>query len=222
MDYLSILSGIIVVNLLLSGDNALIVALASRRLPAAQRQKAIFWGSAGAIGMRILLVMITTALLRVPYLQFAGGLFLLWVAQKLAADDQSAQHEVNAANSLPEAIKTILMADLVMSLDNVVAIAGVAGGNIVLLVIGLGISIPVIIWGSKLIAVAMERWPLIIAIGASFLGWTAGDMVLADVKMQFLTERFVWVRWTVPGSFAGIVALFGFLKGRAAVRKGSN
>ncbi|MDT8902079.1 TerC family protein [Anaeroselena agilis] len=214
MDYLTALFSIMMINLLLSGDNALVIALASRRLPPAQQRQAVLWGGAGAIGMRIILTLAAVLLLKVPYLQIAGGLLLQWVAVKLVADDHSAGEEVEAAGNLWDAVKTILIADLVMSLDNVIAIAGVSRGNISLLVIGLALSIPIIIWGSTLITKLMQRWPVIVVIGAAFLGWTAGDMLVADPAAQPLAAAYPFLHWAVPGVFAAAVVAFEFLKDR--------
>ncbi len=217
MDYLTALFSIIMINLLLSGDNALVIALASRKLPPRQQRQAILWGGAGAVVMRIILTLVAVVLLQVPYLQIAGGFLLLWVAIKLVADDHNAEEEIEAAGNLWDAVKTILIADLVMSLDNVIAIAGVSRGNIGLLVIGLAISIPIIIWGSTLITMLMQRWPVIVVIGAAFLGWVAGDMLIADPAAQTFTVAYPFLHWAVPGVFAAAVVAFNFLKNRPRV-----
>ncbi|MDR7867373.1 MAG: TerC family protein [Sporomusaceae bacterium] len=218
MEYLTALFSIIMINLLLSGDNALVIALASRKLPPQQQRQAILWGGAGAVGMRIILTLVAVLLLKVPYLQIAGGFLLQWVAIKLVADDHNAEEDVEAAGNLWDAVKTILVADLVMSLDNVIAIAGVSRGNISLLVIGLTISIPIIIWGSALITMLMQRWPAIVVVGAAFLGWTAGDMLLADPAAQNFATAYPFLHWAVPGVFAAAVVAFNFLKDRPTVR----
>ena len=210
MEWAMALFSIITVNLLLSGDNALVIALASRKLPPDQQKRAIFWGGAGAIGLRILLTFAAIVLLQIPYLQLIGGLALLWIAVKLLAGEEE-KHELHANNSLWGAVKTIIFADLVMSIDNVIAIAGVAKGNITLLIIGLAISIPIIIWGSKLINALMERWPIIITIGAAFLGWTAGEMATADKKIAPMLTAYPWTHWGIPAFFAIIVVVVGGL-----------
>ncbi|MDR3565672.1 MAG: TerC family protein [Negativicutes bacterium] len=220
LEYLSVLFSIIVVNLLLSGDNALVIALASRRLPPRQQKAAVIWGGAGAVGLRIVLTVVAVSLLKVPYLLLTGGILLQWVAVKLAVSDHHAAEKVPAAGSLWEAVKTILIADLVMSVDNVVAIAGVARGNVAMLVIGLALSIPVIIWGSKLITLLMERWPLIITIGAAFLGWTAGEMVVAENAFLPFFHQYPSAEWLVPGGFAGMVILADLLRGRKQMKQG--
>lgn len=208
------LMSIITVNLLLSGDNALVIALASRQLPPEQQKKAVFWGGAGAISLRVLLTLAAIVLLKIPYLQLLGGLALLWIAIKLLAGDEDNHQELEAHNSLWGAVRTIIIADLVMSIDNVIAIAGVAKGDIVLLIVGLGISIPIIIWGSKLIHGLMERWPVIVTIGAAFLGWTAGDMAVSDQKIHLLIEPYPWTNWVIPLGFAICVIVIGSLLGK--------
>ncbi len=218
MEYLTALFGIIMVNLLLSGDNALVIALASRRLPPRQQKQAILWGGAGAVGMRIIHTLVAVALLTVPYLHLIGGLLIQRVAIKLVTDDHSGETEIEAAGNLWAAVKTILVADLVMSLDNVIAIAGVAKGHTGLLVIGLVISIPIIIWGSALITTLMERWPVIVVIGAAFLGWTAGDMILADPAVRAYGTAYPFLHWAVPGIFAAAVVAFDFLRRRPQAR----
>lgn len=218
MEYLTALFGIIMVNLLLSGDNALVIALASRRLPPRQQRQAIIWGGAGAVGLRILLTLVAVLLLDVPYLQLIGGLLLQWVAIKLVTDDHDAENEIEAAGNLWGAVRTILVADLVMSLDNVLAIAGVAKGHTGLIVIGLAISIPIIIWGSTLITALMKRWPVIVVIGAAFLGWTAGDMIVADAALRTYTSVYPALHWAVPGLFAAAVVAFEFLRDKPRER----
>lgn len=214
MEYLSALFGIIMVNLLLSGDNALVIALASRRLPSRQQRQAIIWGGAGAVGLRVLLTLGAVLLLGVPYLQLIGGLLLQWVAIKLVTDDHAGETDIEAAGNLWGAVRTILVADLVMSLDNVLAIAGVARGHTGLIIIGLAISIPIIIWGSSLITALMKRWPVIVVIGAAFLGWTAGEMIVADPVLQTYLAAYPLLHWAVPGLFAAAVVAFEFLKDR--------
>ncbi|HWR06942.1 TerC family protein [Sporomusa sp.] len=213
MDWAVALISIITVNLLLSGDNALVIALASRKLAHEQQKKAIFWGGAGAIGLRIILTFAAIILLRIPYLQLIGGLALLWIAIKLLAGDED-HEELEAKNSLGDAIRTIIVADMVMSIDNVIAIAAVAKGNFMLLVVGLAISIPIIIWGSKVIHALMERWPIIITIGAAFLGWTAGEMATADKKIMPLLEPYPWTHWAIPAVFAVSVIVVGSILSR--------
>ena len=212
MDFLTALGSIAFINLILSGDNAVIIALASRNLPSAQRKKAVFWGSAGAVVLRILLTMVAALLLQIPYVQFVGGLALLWIAISLLGDDKGDIDCKEAAN-LREAVKVILIADLIMSLDNVLAIAGIAGGDWMLLIIGLAMSIPLVVFGSQMLMSLMDRFPIIIYIGAGILGWTAAKMMVADEGMGVYLESFA-----LPLEMAltlAVIAIGHWLKVRA-------
>lgn len=209
LEYLWILGSITMINIILSGDNALVIALASRNLPPEHKKLAILLGSGGAIALRALLSFVAVYLLQIPYLQIVGAIMLLWIAIKLIADDHESEGEIEAKSNLWGAVQTIIVADLVMSLDNVVAIAGVAKGDLTLILIGLVISIPIIIWGSQLISVMMKKWPIIILIGAAILGWTAGDMMLADKKTADLAGIYTWSSWVIPAVFAMLVILVG-------------
>jgi len=175
------LGSIILANILLSGDNAVVIAMAARSLPPHQQKKAILFGSAAAIVMRIVLTIIAVEMLKWPFLKIIGGLLLVYIGVTLMLEDDDGGDEgANASAGLMAAIRTILIADLVMSLDNVLAVAAAAKGNTVLLVLGLGISIPLIIFGSTLLLKVMERFPIIITIGAALLGFLAGEMLLTD------------------------------------------
>ena len=176
------LGSIIWVNILLSGDNAVVIALAARSLPPEHQKKAIFWGSAAAILMRIGLTVIALEMLKWPFLKIVGGLLLLYIGVSLLLeeDDGGDVGKDGASSSMFNAIRTILIADLVMSLDNVIAVAAAAKGDVPLLVIGLAISIPLIIFGSTLLLKVMERYPLIVTAGAALLGFLAGEMLLTD------------------------------------------
>jgi YjbE family integral membrane protein len=180
------LGAIVVANILLSGDNAVVIAMAARSLPQAQQKKAIFWGSVAAIALRIALTIAAVQLLQLPYLKLIGALALLWVGVQLMLETEG-EGEVRAEGTLGAAIRTILVADLVMSLDNVLAVAAAAKGDTPLLVIGLAISIPLIIFGSTLLLKVMERLPIIITLGAALLGFLAGEMIFTDPA---LTARF--------------------------------
>ena len=221
MEYLLTLLSIFFVNILLSGDNALVIALASRDLPAKHKKMATLLGSAGAVGLRIVLTFLTVFLLKIPFLKLVGGLLLFWIAVKLLTNNEEDNKEVEAKDHLWGAVQTIIVADLVMSLDNVVAIAGVAKGNMVLVIIGLLTSIPIVIWGSNLISLLMKKWPITITIGAAILGWTAGEMVHADKQIEPLLESFTWTSWALPAVFAVVVVLVGlFLARKAQVETG--
>jgi YjbE family integral membrane protein len=171
---------IIWVNILLSGDNAVVIALAARSLPPAQQRTAITWGSAGAIVLRIVLTLVAAKLLLLPWLKIIGALLLVYIGVSLLLPENDDEGEAKEYGSLWAAIRTILVADLVMSLDNVVAVAAAAHGNTVLLVLGLAISIPLVIFGSTLLLKVIERLPVIVWIGAALLGFIAGEMLVSD------------------------------------------
>jgi YjbE family integral membrane protein len=174
------LGSIILANVLLSGDNAVVIAMAARGLPASQQKKAIVFGSGAAILMRIVLTLIAVRMLGLPWLKLVGGLALLWIGANLMSEEEE-QHDQEAKPiGIGAAVRTILVADLVMSLDNVLAVAAAAQGNTPLLVIGLAVSIPLIVFGSTLILKVMDRFPIIIVAGAALLGWLAGEMMLTD------------------------------------------
>jgi YjbE family integral membrane protein len=177
------LAKIIGVNIILSGDNAVVIALAARSLPPKQQKLAIFWGAGAAIVLRILLTLFAVALLALPWLKLIGSLLLFWIGIKLLVPEDG-DDDIAASDHLLTAIKTILIADLVMSLDNVIAVAAAAQGSVILLVLGLAISIPLVIFGATLLVKAMERYPVIITIGAGLIGWVAGEMIVADLALQ--------------------------------------
>src|ERR671938_1289399 len=174
---------IIGVNIILSGDNAVVIALAARSLPAKQQKQAVFWGAGAAIVLRILLTLFAVALLTLPWLKLIGSLLLFWIGVKLLIPEEG-DDEIEASEHLMTAIKTILIADLVMSLDNVIAVAAAAGGSYVLLILGLAISIPLVIFGATLLIKLMERFPVIITIGAGLIGWVAGEVLVADAALS--------------------------------------
>lgn len=183
----------------MSGDNAVVIALASRNLPEQQRKKAIFWGSVGAIGLRVVLTFLVAWLLQIPFLKLVGGLLLIYIAYNLLNDDHDAGENIEGASGLAKAIQTVIFADLIMSLDNVLAIAGTAGDNYVLIILGLAISIPLIIWGSNLLLKLMEKFPIIIWAGAGLLAYTAGEMINGDEFIhQYVEEYLGPFHWIVP------------------------
>jgi YjbE family integral membrane protein len=176
---------IIMIDILLGGDNAVVIALACRKLPPAQRAQGIIWGTAGAIGLRVVLIFFALTLLAIPYLKLVGAVLLVWIGVKLLAPEEEGDHEVQASDKLWAAIKTVIVADLVMSVDNVIAIAGAAesaGGDskMPLVVFGLLVSIPIIVWGSQLVIKLMDRFPMVITVGGMLLGWIAGTMAVTD------------------------------------------
>lgn len=177
---------IVMIDILLGGDNAVVIALACRKLPAQQRTKGILWGTAGAIVLRVVLIYFALTLLAIPFLKLAGAALLVWIGVKLLAPDPDDDHSnITASDKLWAAVKTIIVADLVMSIDNVIAIAGAAQGaaeqhEMPLVVFGLLISIPIIVWGSQLVIKLMDRFPAIITFGGMLLGWIAGTMLVSD------------------------------------------
>jgi len=174
---------IIMIDILLGGDNAIVIALASRRLPEAQRKQAIFWGVLGAIALRVILIFFALQLLKIPFLKIVGGLLLLWIGIKLLLPQHEGDREIDASDHLLGAIKTIVIADAVMSLDNVIGIAGAAKGSLGLVVFGLIFSIPIIIWGSRFVLTLMDRFSVIVLFGAGLLGWIGGGMIADDVVL---------------------------------------
>jgi YjbE family integral membrane protein len=184
-DFLLAVGQIIMIDILLGGDNAVVIALACRKLPPAQRTKGILWGTAGAIVLRVVLIFFALTLLKVPYLKLVGAILLIWIGIKLLVPDHDEHANIQGSDRLWAAIKTIIVADLVMSVDNVIAIAGAAeaaGGDhkMPLVIFGLLVSIPIIVWGSQLVIKLMDRFPIIITAGGMLLGWIAGTMAVTD------------------------------------------
>lgn len=194
---------IIAIDIVLGGDNAVVIGLACRRLPDRQRRLGILYGMAGAIGLRVILIMFAVTLLAVPYLKIIGALLLLWIGIKLLLPEpDEGGHNVEAGATLGAAIKTIIVADAVMSLDNVIAIAGAAGDSKFLVVFGLLLSIPIIMLGSQLVIKLMDRFPIVIVLGGALLGWIAGGMLVTDVVTVD------WFKATL-GSFTWVGSLIG-------------
>lgn len=178
------LGQIILVNIVLSGDNAVVIALAARSLPETQRKQAVVWGSIAAILMRIVLTVVAVEMLRLPYLKLIGSGLLFWLAVQLLVPEEEGGEGIAEHSRLLPAIRTILLADLVMSLDNVIAVAAAAKGNTVLLIAGLAISIPLVIFGSTLILRLMDRFPIIITLGAALLGFVSGEMLVSEPALE--------------------------------------
>ena len=199
---------IIVINILLSGDNAVVIALACRNLATKQRRLGIFWGVIGAVVLRIMLTFFAVQLLQLPYLQLIGGALLVWIGIKLVAEEDDGEHEVEASDRLISAVKTVIVADLVMSIDNVIGVAGAAKGSLPLLVFGLVISIPLVVVGAQLIMKLIERLPWLVLAGGGLLGYIAGEIATADTAVR------PWVDANAPslhywGPVAGIVIVVG-------------
>ena len=171
---------IILIDIVLSGDNAVVIALACRNLSPEQRKAGIFWGVAGAVSLRVVLTIFAALVMNLPWLKAVGGVLLVWIAVKLMLPEDEEGHDIESSANLWGAVKTIVVADFVMSLDNVIAVAGAAHGSLVLLLFGLAVSIPLIVWSSQLILRWMERWPSIVLLGAGLLGYVAGQMIFTD------------------------------------------
>ena len=193
------LGQIIVVNILLSGDNAVVIALAARSLPAHQQKQAIIWGSVAAIIMRVILTIVAVELLKYPYLKLVGGLLLFWIAVQLLVPEDDGGDGIESSSNVMVAIRTILVADLVMSLDNVIGVAAAAKGDNVLVMLGLATSIPLIIFGSTILLKVMDRFPVIITAGAALLGWVAGEMLITDpILVAWITANMPWMEIHLP------------------------
>ena len=201
---------IIMIDLLLSGDNAVVIALACRNLPPDQRRKGILFGVGGAIGLRIVLTFFAVSLLALPYLKLIGALLLIWIGIKLILpEDEHTEGNIKADARLIGAIKTIIVADFVMSLDNVLGVAAAAKGNVSLLVFGLLISIPLIAWSSQLVLKLIDRFPYIIYAGGALLGYVAGEMLVSEVLLAPLVEAQHQLHWLIPASCALLVLVIG-------------
>ena len=195
---------IIGVNIVLSGDNAVVIALAARSLPQRQQRKAVIFGSIAAIIMRVILTLFAVEMLKLPYLKLIGSTLLLWIGIQLLVPEEGDGTDIESKETLFAAIKTILVADLVMSIDNVIGVAAAARGNVTLLVLGLAISIPLIIFGSSVMLRFMERFPVIVTLGGALLGYIAGEMAVSDIAISaWLQEHLHWIEQ--PAGIVGAV-----------------
>ena len=205
---------IVVVNILLSGDNAVVIALACRSLPDKYRNTAVLAGSAGAVGIRVLFCVIIAWLMAIPAIKLIGGVLLLWIGVKLIADEdgegegEDGNAKAAASDRLWGAVRTVVVADLVMSIDNVLGVAAAAKGSVVLLVFGLVVSIPLVIAGSQVILKLIERFPVLILAGGGLLGWVAGEMMVEDAAIApWIGAHAHWLEWLVP--VAGVLVVIG-------------
>ena len=206
---------IIMIDILLGGDNAVVIALACRNLPPKQRTQGIIYGTMGAIVLRVILIAFALALLAVPYLKIVGAILLLWIGVKLLQPEDDGDHNISSSDKLWAAVKTVIIADLVMSVDNVLAIAGAAQGagqqhQLPLVIFGLLVSIPIIVWGSQLVLKLMGRFPIIITLGAMLLGWIAGQMAYTDPAIKAYLP--VGAHWSYVTAVCG--ALFVLVVGK--------
>ena len=187
MDFVGALAAIVLIDLLLAGDNAIVIALAARNLPQRLQRRAIVWGTAGAVAVRASLTVGVLWLLQIPGLMLAGGVLLVWIAYRLLVPgDNGEAHEVAPAASFWTAMRTIVIADAVMGLDNVLGVAGAAQGSVLLVVLGLLISIPIMVWGSTLVLHSLERFPALLYVGGALLAWIAAKMMLGEPRIAEL------------------------------------
>ncbi len=198
---------IIWVNVILSGDNAVVIALAARSLPEKQQKLAVMWGAGAAVILRIVLTFAAVEMLKLPFLKIIGSLLLLWIAVKLLLPEDEDEGNISSHSNMFSAIKTILIADLVMSLDNVIAVAAAAKGSSLLLILGLAISIPLVVFGASMLLKLMDRYPFIITLGAAILGIVAGEMIITDpVDLHWIEEHAEWLHWVAP-TFGAILVV---------------
>ncbi|MFD2612772.1 TerC family protein [Paenibacillus gansuensis] len=198
VEFFSALLTIIFIDLILAGDNAIVIGMAARNLPKENQKKVIFYGTAGAIGIRILATLVVVWLLDIPWLLVIGGVLLVWIAYKLLVEEEK-PHELSAGTSIWAAVRTIIIADAAMGLDNVIAVAGAAHGDMLLVVIGLIISIPIVVWGSTLFIGLINRFPWIVYLGSGILAYTAAKMITHEPKVKHLFEN--------PAVYWGFIAL---------------
>jgi len=211
---------IIAIDILLGGDNAIVIALACRRLPEEQRKKGIFWGVVGAIVLRVALIFFALQLLAIPFLKIVGGALLLWIGIKLLQpEDDEAHGKIEGSTHLWGAIRTIIIADAVMSLDNVIAVAAAAKGDLSLVIFGILVSIPIVVWGSKFVLKLMDRLPIVITFGGALLGWIAGDMLLGDAVVKpYLEGQPGWLKYAASTAGALLVVAIGIWLAKRAPR----
>jgi len=214
---------IIVINILLSGDNAVVIALACRNLPDRQRRWGVFWGAIGAIVLRIILTFFAVSLLELSWLKVIGGVLLVWIGIKLIAEDEGdGEHEVKASDRLLAAVRTVIVADVVMSIDNVLGVAAAAHGSLLLLIFGLVLSVPLVIGGAQLIMRLIERYPILIIAGGGLLGYVAGELIVEDSAIVgWVASHAAWLHWAAPLSgVALVIGLAKLLQRRHAARAG--
>lgn len=209
LEFWSALVTIIFIDLILAGDNAIVIGMAARNLPKHQQKAAILWGTAGAVAIRITATALVVYLLKVPWLQLAGGLLLIWIAYKLLVQEEGG-HEIKAGNTLMQSIWTIIIADAAMGLDNVIAIAGAAQGELVLVVLGLLISIPIVVWGSTLFIRLINRFPWIIYLGGGVLAYTAAKMITNEKRISEMIGDQNWIAWVFYALVTAAVLMAGY------------
>lgn len=212
--FFSGLFAIVLLDLVLAGDNAIVIALAARNLPKHLQKKAVFWGTFGAVAVRVALTAVVVYLLKLPGLMLAGGLLLLPIAWKLLRSDEGDGHDINPASGFWAALRTIVVADALMGLDNVLAIAGASGGHMALVIIGLAISVPLVVWGSTLILKLIERFPIIVYVGAGAIAWTAARMIAHDHLLKPWFDAHGWARYALDVALVVLICGGGWLAQR--------
>jgi YjbE family integral membrane protein len=218
MESVLLILKIIMINIVLSGDNAVVIAMASKNLPEREKLQAVWWGAFGAVFLRIVLTAAAIVLLDIPYIQMAGSLLLIYIAVKLLIDEEDSRN-VDGASSLMGAVWTIIVADFVMSLDNVLAIAAIARGDWLLLIIGILISIPLIVWGSTYIMLLLHKYPVLIYIGAAILGYTAGEMFVGDERAEAILKAApAFIHTVIPLAAAALTVIAGLWRRAGRIR----
>jgi len=211
IEMLTALFSIVVIDLVLAGDNAIVIGLAARNLPKSMQKKVIIWGSAGAVIIRAVATLLVVWLLKIPGLLLAGGIMLIWIAYKLLTEKKD-HEDVKAGTSLWAAIRTIIIADAVMGLDNVIAVAGASHGSPLLVIIGLLISVPIVVWGSTVILKLIERFPVIIYVGSGVLAFTAGKMIVDEPFLKTYFDSHSVLKWSVIALLIVAVVIVGLVK----------
>ncbi|WP_416828754.1 TerC family protein [Ectobacillus polymachus] len=213
MDFDVIMSILLIIgiDIVLGGDNAIVIALASRNLPVSVKNKAIFFGTGLAVIIRVILTILAVFLLKIPFLQLVGGILLIFIAYNLLTDNGDDASTIKPASTLFSAVRTIVFADVVMGFDNVLAIAGAANGHIVLVMIGLLFSVPIIVGGSKIILIFMEKHPSLIYVGAGILGYTAGNMIVHEPRLSDFFTNHAFLQIVIPFVTISIVILAGYI-----------
>ncbi|NNM82857.1 MAG: TerC family protein [Burkholderiales bacterium] len=211
---------IVSIDILLGGDNAVVIALACRGLPEQERKKAMVWGVAGAVGIRVALIFFALMLLEIPYLRIAASLMLFWIGVNLiGGQEESHGKGIDAQTGLFAAVRTIIIADAVMSLDNIIGVAGAAKDSMLLIVLGISVSVPVILWGSSLVLKVLDRFPVMILLGGALIGWIAGGMLVEDVSISSrVKEEASWLEWASPAVFAILSVVVGKWRARKQPR----
>jgi len=216
-DFVSALVAIVIIDLVLAGDNAIVIALAARKLPKELRRRAIMWGTVGAVAVRVAMTLAVVALLSIPGVRGAGALLLLWIAYRLlapVAEDHGSATGRREITGFGAALRTIIIADAIMGLDNVLGVAGAAQGSFALVVLGLLISIPIMVWGSTLVLRLVDRYPVIIYVGAAVLAWTAATMLVEEPLLAAWITGHGWLRWVLYAGAIGGVLAAGWLANR--------